>query len=77
MQQDMVFDEDSLASSHDEQAASEVTCTDYLKQYEVDNVSHESDDVPHENIGSSSASSLNAEALLFPLKTSLTLTCGK
>lgn len=37
-QQDMEFFEDSLASSDAEQSTSEVTFTDYLKQYEVDNV---------------------------------------
>lgn len=41
MQQDMNFSEDSLASSYSEQAASEVTCTDYLKQLEEENASHD------------------------------------
>lgn len=65
MQQDIEFSEDSLAISDAEQAASEVTCTDYLKQFEVDNVSQDSVVEPHqypENIGPATASTLNADA---------------
>lgn len=46
VQQDMHFSEDSLADTDSEQAASEVTCTEYFKQIETEYVSHDCIEMP-------------------------------
>lgn len=63
MQQDMQLEEDSLASSESVQAASEVTCTDYLKQLEEENAGHDDSEVfAQYSAGTSQRNELTAAA---------------